>query len=131
MGKRTNGYFAVTAFEPGYETQEQATDAGRDFVAKDPSQHVSIVYVQLVHTITPETEVQQQSSLLLNVNGVIDNGPPAEEPTHAKETREMLEQAAQLVTDTQLELKACRNRIREQEAELRELREELSKPEGV
>lgn len=130
MDKRTNGYFAVTAFEPGYETQEQATDAGRDFVAKDPSQHVSIVYVQLVHTITPETEIDQ-SSLLLSVNGAIDNGPPTEEPTHVKETREMLGQAAKLVTDTQLELKACRNRIREQEAELTELREELSKPEGV
>jgi hypothetical protein len=135
MKKRTTGYFAVTQWDPGFETQDQATDAGREHVAQNQEQDVSIIYVQLINTLTSERPtVKDNNPFQLTTQGTIENEdprvPPPPKEVPVEDVRKMLTQAAALVSKTQLELKACRNRMEQQEAELREMREELNRPSG-
>lgn len=134
MDKRTTGYFAVTDFQPGFETQDEAVAVAQAEVRTDPSTHISVIYVQLLQVLTGETQIDKTNDnnpFRLATSGSIDNDAPIDpEVANLAETRKMLNQAAALVTKTQLELKTCRARIHEQEGELADLREELIKPTG-
>ena len=71
---------------------------------------------------------EDNNAFELGVSGTITNDPP--KPTELQVKSHLLEEATKLLARLQDELKGCRARLIEQERELMELREELSKPEG-